>query len=434
MKKITRFFFFTSCLSLSSNMIAQTDVTFRVDMSQQTGFTTPEVNGTFNGWCGSCNAMTDVNSDNIWETTLSIAPGSYEFKFSADAWGSQESLTPGTTCTVTNSGFTNRTLTVGATPVVMDVVCWGSCTACALTPTPKNVTFQVDMSQQTGFTTPEVNGTFNGWCGSCNSMSDANGDNIWDVTLSINPGTYEFKFSNDAWAGQESLISGSSCTVTNSGFTNRTITVANDTVLPAVCWASCGSCTVTSNVTFSVDMQNYTGAAFTGVFLNGTFNNWCGSCNPMTDANADNIWDVTLPLNNGTIEYKFTLDGWANSEQFLGGESCTITNGGFTNRYDTIAGDVVFPVVCYASCSACSTGSLDEVSINSTVYPVPASDILTIETASVIQSYSILNVMGEELMNDDFQSTISVKTLNAGVYFIVLNTKGSKEVIRFVKE
>jgi hypothetical protein len=415
-------------------MIAQTDVTFKVDMSQQTGFTTPEVNGTFNGWCGSCNAMTDLDGDNIWETTLPLPQGSYEFKFSADAWGSQENLTPGTSCTVSNGGFTNRTLTVGATPVVMDVVCWASCTACALTPTPKTVTFQLDMSQQTGFTTPEVNGTFNGWCGACNSMSDANGDNIWDVTLSINPGTYEFKFSNDAWAGQESLIAGSPCTVTNSGFTNRTLTVTNDTVLPVVCWASCGSCTVTSNVTFSVDMQNYTGAAFTGVFLNGTFNNWCGSCNPMTDANADNIWDVTLPLNNGTIEYKFTLDGWANSEQFVGGESCTITNGGFTNRYDTIAGDVAFPVVCYASCSACSTGSLEEISINATVYPVPASDILTVETTSAIQSYSIIDVMGNELMNNDFQSTISVKELTAGVYFIVLNGAGSKQVIRFIKK
>ena len=41
-----------------------------------------------------------------------------------------------------------------------------------------NVTFQVDMSQQSGFTTPEVNGSFNNWCGNCFQMSDDNGDNI----------------------------------------------------------------------------------------------------------------------------------------------------------------------------------------------------------------------------------------------------------------
>ena len=43
-----------------------------------------------------------------------------------------------------------------------------------------NVTFQVDMItvDSSTFTTPEVNGNFNGWCGSCASMTDANGDNI----------------------------------------------------------------------------------------------------------------------------------------------------------------------------------------------------------------------------------------------------------------
>jgi 1,4-alpha-glucan branching enzyme len=64
----------------------------------------------------------------------------------------------------------------------------------------------------------------------------------------------------------------------------------------------------TSNITFKVNMNDYTGA-FTAVTLNGTFNNWCGSCNPMTDANADGIWEVTLPITGSSIEYKYTLDG-----------------------------------------------------------------------------------------------------------------------------
>ena len=42
-------------------------------------FTTPEVNGTFNSWCGNCAAMTDADGDNIWEITIDIANGAYEF-------------------------------------------------------------------------------------------------------------------------------------------------------------------------------------------------------------------------------------------------------------------------------------------------------------------------------------------------------------------
>ena len=46
---------------------------------------------------------------------------------------------------------------------------------------PYSVTFKLDMTNYTGsFTTPEVNGTFNSWCGAaCNPMSDPDGDGIW---------------------------------------------------------------------------------------------------------------------------------------------------------------------------------------------------------------------------------------------------------------
>ena len=46
----------------------------------------PEVNGTFNGWCGNCNSMTDANGDGVWETTILLAEGPYEYKFSYSNW------------------------------------------------------------------------------------------------------------------------------------------------------------------------------------------------------------------------------------------------------------------------------------------------------------------------------------------------------------
>lgn len=69
----------------------------------------------------------------------------------------------------------------------------------------RNVTFRVDMSTYTGtFTTPEVNGTWNSWCGNCNAMSPTSTPGIWSVTLPLAQGTaLEYKFSHDNWAGQE---------------------------------------------------------------------------------------------------------------------------------------------------------------------------------------------------------------------------------------
>ena len=73
-----------------------------------------------------------------------------------------------------------------------------------------NVTFQVDMSTvSSSFSIPEVNGTFNNWCGNCWSMTDADNDNVWEVTGKVLKNTdFEFKFAADNWNIQENLFSG----------------------------------------------------------------------------------------------------------------------------------------------------------------------------------------------------------------------------------
>ena len=68
------------------------NVTFRVNMQNAPSFSQAEVNASFNNWCGNCNPMTDANGDGIWETTIALNAGYYEYKFSADAWNIQETL------------------------------------------------------------------------------------------------------------------------------------------------------------------------------------------------------------------------------------------------------------------------------------------------------------------------------------------------------
>ena len=340
------------------------NVTFRVDMSQQSGFTVPEVNGTFNNWCGSCFQMTDANGDNIWEATTNLAAGSYQYKFSADNWNSQETLVPGSTCTVTAGNFTNRTLAV-TDDVVLPVVCWGACVECAAAPVFYDVTFQVDMNEQTGFTIPEVNGTFNGWCGNCTALQDANNDGIWSITLSLQAGNYEYKFSHDNWSGQENLTPGSSCTMTTDIYTNRVLSLTEDVVLPAVCYGSCASCGVNTgpfDVTFNVDMNNVA-FPFTTPEINGTFNGWCGNCAPMSDLDGDNVWSITIPLQAGSYDYKFSYDNWTGQENLTPGGSCTTTTDVFTNRTIEIAGQTDVGVVCWESCSACNTVALSQMNL-----------------------------------------------------------------------
>ena len=46
----------------------------------------------------------------------------------------------------------------------------------------------------------------------------------------------------DGWTDQEEFAEGTACTSTIDGFTNRTLTFAENTVLDAVCWNSCEAC------------------------------------------------------------------------------------------------------------------------------------------------------------------------------------------------
>ena len=116
------------------------DVTFEVNMNEYEGsFTTAYVSGSFNGWSGTDDAMTDDDGDGIWTLTKNIAVGAYEFKFTLDDWTVQEEFTEGTECTITKDGFTNRELIVGEDPFTYGPNCFNSCDNCEVTVTEADI-------------------------------------------------------------------------------------------------------------------------------------------------------------------------------------------------------------------------------------------------------------------------------------------------------
>ena len=236
--------------------------------------------------------------------------------------------------------------------------------------TDYNVTFSVN----TANITVGPNGMYagGGFLGDAMALplSDPDGDGTWEGTTTVSPsqsGTGHYIFLNSPsnggdWGAKENL-NGQPCGDPNN-FDDRMFPVVNGDTTLLHCFGSCetdGTCPVppsTSDVTFSVDMNTYAGsqsAPYT-VNINGTFNGWCGTCNAMSDADGDGVWDVTLPLNIGdNIRYKFTVNGWNDQENFAGGEPCTNTNSsGFTDRVLTIPStDSTVGTVCFNSCSAC---------------------------------------------------------------------------------
>ena len=78
------------CYNTCGSCVAPTPVTFRVDMSTQAEVSVNGVcvAGNFQGWTRGADFLSDDDGDMVYETTLDVAPGDYEFKFiNGNNWG-----------------------------------------------------------------------------------------------------------------------------------------------------------------------------------------------------------------------------------------------------------------------------------------------------------------------------------------------------------
>ena len=184
-----------------------------------------------------------------------------------------------------------------------------------------------------------------------------------------------------------------------------------------------------ANVTFKVNMANYTGAGniANGVFLNGTFNNWNGSNIPMTNVGGSN-WEVTIPLTPGQIQYKFTVDGWSDSEQMTAGAQCVdLVADGFDNRALDVTVDAVLPNVCWASCDVCPGSGISEMNGAELliVSPNPASTVFTVsfnENLNAVEVYDLTGKLVKSVNGNATEMNVSVENLEAGVYTVVVRS------------
>ena len=224
----------------------------------------------------------------------------------------------------------------------------------------KDVTFIVDMRDYSGnYTTVHLNGDFNSWCGSCNPMSDPEGDSIWTVTLPLTADSIEYKFTLDGWTGQESLTSGTACTKTSGIYTNRFAELMNDTILPGVAWESCAAKAGQVYVTMQVNME-FQAVDSTGVFLGGGSGFGTPGQNMMHPI-GDSVYSITLPRDTGFFSYFTFMNGncpsWGCKEN-LAGKPC----GDPANYNDRNVGAALYGdfhlMTCFGQCStdgSCTT-------------------------------------------------------------------------------
>ena len=423
----------------STCIITPVDVTFQVDMNYVTAsYTNVYVSGTVNNWSGNSNQLTDADGDGVYEGTLSLMPGSYEYKFTYDNWTGQETLDPvaDATCTLTTGTFTNRYSTISNADTTLPVVCWEECAACA-GPTDFAVTFMVN----TANITVGTNGLYlgGGVIGGANAIQllDPDGDGIYVGTDTLNGSNGgNFIFLNSPanasdWNAKENLA-GLSC-ADPSNYNDRILpTFTQDTTL-MFCYGTCStdtSCTVTStnpDVTFRVDMSNVS-ASFTNVYVSGTLNSWSGNANQLTDPDGDGVYEADISLAAGNYEFKFTYDNWVGQESLDAtlDSACTLTTGAFTNRYITIgASDTTLPVFCWEECTSCATTTTGCTELFFSEYAEGSSNNKYIEiynpTANAVSlsSYTVYQSGNGGSYTNTFTTNATIAS--GGVYMIAAN-------------
>ncbi len=327
--------------------------------------------GEFNGWSDSANPM--VGKDGVWTLTLPLEPGSYMYKFvvdgnwvpddtnpqtADDGFGGQNSVAkvPADVAAFKVGGEAAAGATAGATATAAAPAAGGAC--------------QVTFRYAGGAQRVCLAGDFNGWSDAANPMPKVDG--VWTLTVPLQPGQHQYKFvvdgqwqqdpanpegTDDGFGGQNSLVTvpaGAATLAVGAGAGAGAAGAGGGAAAaPAKVPAAGGTCQVTFR---------YEGSAGQ-VYLAGEFNGWSDSANPMV--NKDGAWTLTLPLDPGSYQYKFVVDGnWladpANpngTDDGFGGQNSVVTVPAGTAAMDAVAGGAAGGAAAGAAAGAAGGGA-----------------------------------------------------------------------------
>ena len=316
------------------------------------------VAGTFNNWNSAQDRMTDTNGDGIYEITLELAPGSYQYKFVADGkWiedpYSEEYAPDG-------YGGKNSVIVVPKDKKVLVVgIGAGEVKGAAETSSQASgsskavpVVFLFEVGKQKSAEV-YVAGTFNGWDQNRDKLEDEDGDGIYERVLKLEPGHYEYKFvrdgewitdtsaqefADDGFGGQNSVLNVPT-EVKGKGIVVGMASRVPDKYKGFVRLGKAEAGTTGKKMVKLVIFKYKPQGAVGNVFLAGTFNDWNEAKTRMTDDDGDGVYEVTLLLPVGRYQYKFVVDGkWITDES-----AKAFADDGFGGKNSVIVVDDSFP-------------------------------------------------------------------------------------------
>ncbi len=300
-----KFYMMALAALVSAAATAQISVTFRVDMSDQdvsvmgvhVAGSWQAAAGFSSDWQPGESQMSDAG-DGIYELTVDLPPGQYEYKYvNGNDWGMDEGV-PGDVASGGNRFFAVTVDGHAIDGFTLPAVKFGQAA-------PEGMGFarlSVDMAlQEVSEAGVHIAGDAfeQEWTPAFGTCFNTNAD-VWTYVVYNEPGSYLYKFVNgDDWGVNEWPAGGGPDECTDGS--NRVLDLTLEGVVtPAYCYNTCETCS-DPNVLLTVDMSNV--ETDNGGFVAGDFNGWSGQA--MAD-NEDGTYSIELFLEEGaTYEFKF---------------------------------------------------------------------------------------------------------------------------------
>ncbi len=436
--------------------VTASDVTFRVDMSEQDVTDGVYLHAAYDGW--GAIPMTDDDGDNIYEYTTSLETGVYQYLFQNS--GANEAFdSTYVECTLTSGAYTNRILEVADEAVVTEAYCFNSCDACEGSggggggDSTYTVTFNVNMEMEdVDPTGVYLAGGGNFGNPGDNEMTDEDGDGIYSITVEVAAGFSSFyTFTNGAcgdWSCKENLA-GLPCGDPNN-YNDRFLPEVNNNTVVSTCFGQCstdGSCEMISPVpvTFKVDMSEQLVVSGVTIF-GGSLNGWNNTATPLADDDGDGIYEVTVDLLPGGHEYKFVNSGVEEIFDPIVHGECTVTtpDSVYTNRYLFIDDEAEVETIayCFNSCDVCTPDNVMELGgMDFKLVPSITNDFVELRMQGANNApceVSVVSFNGALVERILLPANTPVWTLDmsteaAGVYFVQLNMNGVVATEKLIK-
>jgi hypothetical protein len=306
-------------------------------------------------------------------------------------------------------------------------------------PAAREVSFKVDMnSYSANFDTVFISGSFNNWSGTANPLADPEFDGIWEGSITIPNGLYEYKITLDDWAAQEQFGGFEECTRRDpSGqFVNRLLAVSADTDIPKFCFNSCYECGDEVKIAFKLGMNGNTPSP-DGIWLAGGGNfDVPGGKYKMSDSDGDGIFEITVPRKKGFSSYYTFANGNCpdySCKEDLAGQPCGDPNS-FNDRFLPATSTNATVATCFGACftNAECTSSVGNWVEDAGVFtllgnpPTSGTAILQFSNADPAdKNISLTNAIGQvlgqwQVAGPTVRFDLPSADLQAGIYFVTV--------------